>query len=68
MTYNSTQDVGVYRFMSVANDRTAIFEPTAYSVEAVFLEAFSLGYLLIDGISGYVLGNVTVESGVKVRD
>ena len=37
-------------------------------MEAVFLEAFSLSYLLIDCISGYVFGNVTVESGVKVRD
>lgn len=37
-------------------------------MEAVFLEALSPSYLLIDGISGYVLGNVTVESGVKVRD
>ena len=54
--------------MSTANDRTAIFKHTAYSVEAIFLQAFSLGYLLIDGIGGYVLGYVTVESGVKVRD
>ena len=37
-------------------------------MEAVFLEAFSLSYLLFDCISGYVLGNVTVKSGVKVRD
>jgi len=37
-------------------------------VEAIFLEALSLSYLLIHGISGYVLGNVTVESGIKVRD
>jgi len=54
--------------MSMANDRTASFKRTAYSVEAIFLEAFSLSYLLIDGISGYVLGNVTVESGIKVRN
>jgi len=44
------------------------FKRTAYSMEAVFLEAFSLSYLLINRISGYVLGNVTVKSGVKVRD
>lgn len=54
--------------MSTANDRTANFKPTADSVEAVFLEVFPLSYLLIDGISGYVLGNITVKSGVKVRD
>ena len=54
--------------MSTANDRTANFERTAYSVEAVLLEAFPLSYLLVDGISGYVLGNIAVKSGVKVRN
>ncbi len=54
--------------MSTANDRTAIFKHTAYSMEAVFLETFSIGYILIDGICRYVLGDVTMESGVKVRD
>ena len=37
-------------------------------MEAVFLETFSIGYILIDGICRYVLGDVTMESGVKVRD
>jgi hypothetical protein len=41
---------------------------TAESVKTVFLEAFSFGYLLVDGIRGYVLRNVAVERGVKVRD
>jgi len=54
--------------MSTANDRITNFKHTAYSMEAVFLETFSLSYLLIDGIGGYVLGNITVESGVTVRD
>jgi len=45
-----------------------ILTRTADSVKTVFLEAFSLGYLLVDGIRGYVLRNVAVKRGVKVRD
>jgi hypothetical protein len=41
---------------------------TADSVKTVFLETFSVGYLLVDGIRGYVLRNVAVERGIKVRD
>jgi hypothetical protein len=37
-------------------------------VETVFLEILELRYLLVDGISGYMLRNIAMESGVKVRD
>jgi len=41
---------------------------TANPVEAIFLETCSPRYVLIDCVRGYVLRNVTMESGVKVRN
>ena len=49
-------------------ERATDFKRTADSVETVFLETLSLRYLLVDGIRGYVLWNVTMKRSVKVRD